>query len=60
LFDRHRQGGDRQPGAAGLGLAICQLIVRAHGGAIGARNCEPGAEFRVDLPAAEAETAAHE
>ncbi|MBC5765929.1 DUF4118 domain-containing protein [Ramlibacter albus] len=50
LFERF----ERKPrdGAAGLGLAICRLIAQAHGGRIEAKRCEPGAEFRVDLPVA--------
>ena len=51
LFDRYRQGSGRQGGGAGLGLAICRAIVQAHGGRIEARRCEPGTEFRFDLPA---------
>ena len=36
----------------GLGLAICETIVKAHGGSIEARNCTdgPGAEFTFTLP----------
>lgn len=49
LFERYRQGGSA--GSAGLGLAICKLVVQAHGGRIEARRCEPGTEFRIDLPA---------
>jgi len=49
LFERYSRRG--RDGTAGLGLAICQLIAQAHGGRIGARRCDPGAEFRVDLPA---------
>lgn len=38
----------------GLGLAICQQIVRAHGGSITARNRSTGgAEFLIILPCAE-------
>jgi two-component system sensor histidine kinase KdpD len=52
LFDRYRQGaGGRKSGGVGLGLAICRAIVQAHGGRIEARQCEPGTEFRFDLPA---------
>lgn len=53
LFDRYERGGDSsRAGGAGLGLAICKTIVQAHGGRIQARRCEPGAEFRIDLPVA--------
>jgi two-component system, OmpR family, sensor histidine kinase KdpD len=63
LFDRYRQGtGGGASGGAGLGLAICRAIVQAHGGRIEARACEPGTEFRFDLPAVAAmeETQPHE
>lgn len=47
---RHR-GADAQPGV-GLGLAICEAAVKAHGGDIAARNRadRPGAEFIFTLP----------
>ena len=50
LFQRWRRGTGSQSGGSGLGLAICQLVAEAHGGSVGARRCEPGAEFRIDLP----------
>ena len=34
----------------GIGLSICKTIVSAHGGTIGARNHEEGAEFYFSLP----------
>jgi two-component system sensor histidine kinase KdpD len=57
LFARYRQGAQRA-GGAGLGLAICELVVRAHDGRIEAHRCEPGAEFRIDLPAGEVPSSA--
>jgi two-component system, OmpR family, sensor histidine kinase KdpD len=62
FFERYRRGaGDvrADSGAAGLGLAICRNIVDAHGGRIEAHRCEPGAEFRIDLPVAERAEAPH-
>ncbi|MDP3619445.1 MAG: ATP-binding protein [Ramlibacter sp.] len=50
LFARWRKGQASRAGGSGLGLAICQLVAEAHGGTISARRCEPGAEFRIDLP----------
>ncbi|WP_226573897.1 ATP-binding protein [Acuticoccus sediminis] len=42
-----------RPGGMGIGLAICQSIVTAHGGTIDVQNRqEGGAIFRVALPAA--------
>jgi signal transduction histidine kinase len=37
-------------GSAGLGLYVCRLIARAHGGAVRHRTTEHGAEFIVELP----------
>jgi two-component system, OmpR family, sensor histidine kinase KdpD len=62
FFERYRRGAGEaraDSGAAGLGLAICRNIVDAHGGRIEARRCEPGAEFRIDLPVAERAEAPH-
>lgn len=53
LFKRWRRGQTSRSGGSGLGLAICHMAVEAHGGSISAKRCEPGAEFRMDLPAAE-------
>jgi two-component system sensor histidine kinase KdpD len=58
LFARYRQGSD-SGGAAGIGLAICRLVVEAHGGTVAAHRCEPGTEFRIDLPLAVAEEEVH-
>jgi two-component system sensor histidine kinase KdpD len=51
LFARWRKGEGSRAGGSGLGLAICQLAAQAHGGSASARRCDPGAEFRIDLPA---------
>ncbi len=54
IFDRFFRGSsERADGrrGVGLGLAICQTIVRAHRGEIMAANrAEGGAEFRIVLP----------
>ena len=51
LWTLHRRG---VTAAFGLGLAICQAIVRAHGGEIEAQRREGGgARFTFTLPASE-------
>ena len=55
LFERYRRRG--RDGTAGLGLAMCQLIAQVHRGRIEARRCEPGAEFRLELPVTRQEMA---
>jgi len=52
IFARfHRADRARTPGHSGLGLAISQAIVEAHGGTIsGDNNSGPGATFTVELP----------
>jgi signal transduction histidine kinase len=45
----------KRPGGSGLGLAVCQSIVRAHEGSIVAEDREGGgAIFRVTIPSAAA------
>jgi two-component system sensor histidine kinase KdpD len=55
LFEKFQRGSEEGAVAgAGLGLAICRAIVRAHGGEIEARRREGGgARFEVTLPARE-------
>ena len=52
LFDKfHRGRSESEVAGAGLGLAICRAIARAHGGDIRAANrTEGGARFEVTLP----------
>ena len=55
LFDRFYQSPDRSGPGAGLGLAISQEIVRAHGGEIGATSVEgEGTTIRIRLPSSAA------
>ena len=55
LFEKFQRGMEEGVVAgAGLGLAICRAIARAHGGEIGARRREGGgARFEVTLPTRE-------
>jgi two-component system sensor histidine kinase KdpD len=55
LFDKFQRGsGEGTVVGVGLGLAICQAIVRAHGGEIEAQRREGGgARFAFTLPATE-------
>jgi two-component system, OmpR family, sensor histidine kinase KdpD len=55
LFDKFQRGsGEGSAIGVGLGLAICQVIVREHGGQIEAlRRPGGGARFEFTLPAAE-------
>jgi signal transduction histidine kinase len=47
LFTRFWRGAERRDGGAGLGLAICQEIVTAHGWHLSAASTAHGAEFRL-------------
>ena len=50
FYTTHEKGADSQRGV-GLGLAICESIVKAHGGTISAQNRRGGgAEFTFTLP----------
>ncbi len=53
LFDKFQRGsGEGTVVGVGLGLAICQAVVQAHGGQIEAQRREPhGARFVFTLPA---------
>ena len=55
LFDKFQRGsGEGSVMGVGLGLAICQAIVHAHGGEIEAQRREPGgARFVFTLPTAD-------
>jgi len=55
LFEKFQRGSEEGAVAgAGLGLAICRAIARAHGGTIEARRREKGgARFDITLPARE-------
>jgi two-component system sensor histidine kinase KdpD len=57
LFDKFQRGSGEGPVVGvGLGLAICQAIVRAHGGEIEAhRRAGAGARFEFTLPSTEPE-----
>lgn len=40
----------RDTGGVGLGLHLCQLVARAHGGRLDMRNASPGLEATITLP----------
>lgn len=52
IFEKFRRGGASSGSGAGLGLAICRAVVRAHAGEITAegRGAEPGLRVIVELP----------
>lgn len=51
VFDKFFRAAPQHGQGVGLGLAICEAIVRAHGGAMNAKNrADGGAIFRFTLP----------
>jgi signal transduction histidine kinase len=42
----------RSTGGVGLGLYLCKLVAKAHGGTLSLRNAHPGLEITVALPIA--------
>jgi signal transduction histidine kinase/AraC-like DNA-binding protein len=53
LFDRYFQA-NPQPGSSGIGLSLCQELVRLHGGSINVQSGEGmGSTFQVVLPPAQ-------
>lgn len=48
-FYRPDAARERATGGVGLGLYLCRLVARAHGGALLLRNAQPGLEVRVTL-----------
>jgi two-component system phosphate regulon sensor histidine kinase PhoR len=53
LFYRADDELTRSTAGTGIGLALVRQLVTAMGGRIDARNCDPGAEFRLSLPLAQ-------
>ncbi len=51
IFETFFQGHDDLGVGAGIGLAVCRAVARAHGGTIAVED-RPGASFRIDLPGA--------
>ncbi len=51
IFDTFYRAHDDIGVGAGIGLAVCRAVVRAHGGTIRLED-RPGASFRIDLPGA--------
>jgi len=49
-FYRTDSARQRSTGGFGLGLYLCRLVAQAHGGALAARNAQPGLEVEVTLP----------
>jgi len=51
LFYRSENELTRETVGTGIGLALVHQLVRAMGGQVDVVNREPGAEFRVNIPA---------
>ena len=51
LFYRAENELTRETVGTGIGLALVRQLAAAMGARVDARNCEPGAEFRVEIPA---------
>lgn len=49
MFERFWRGAHRRDHGAGLGLAICQEIARAHGWTLSAQPMDPGLLFRLTI-----------
>ncbi len=49
-FYRPDTARERATGGVGLGLYLCKLVAKAHGGSLTIRNAGPGLEIRVELP----------
>jgi signal transduction histidine kinase len=52
LFYRPANELTRETAGTGIGLALVRQLAAAMGGRVDVRNRDPGAEFRVSLPAA--------
>ena len=52
LFYRAENELTRETVGTGIGLALVRQLAAAMGGRVDVRNCEPGAEFRLQFPAA--------
>jgi signal transduction histidine kinase len=49
-FYRADAARQRSTGGIGLGLYLCKLVAKAHGGALSIRNAHPGLELTLSLP----------
>ena len=50
LFYRAENELTRETVGTGIGLALVRQLATAMGGRVDVRNCEPGAEFRLEFP----------